>query len=46
MAILPTEYKSKYEIYIAITKITVDKIGVDYSEMGIEKSFTDDLGVD
>ncbi|MGG9960737.1 acyl carrier protein [Ferruginibacter sp. SUN106] len=40
------EYKSKYEIYIAIMRITVDKIGVDYSEIGIEKIFTDDLGVD
>jgi acyl carrier protein len=44
--ILPTEYKSKYEIYLAIMKITVEKIGVKYSEIGIEKSFTDDLGVD
>lgn len=40
------EYNSKYEIYIAIMRITVDKIGVDYSEIGIEKIFTDDLGVD
>lgn len=40
------QYNSKYEIYIAIMRITVDKIGVDYQEMGIEKSFTDDLGVD
>jgi hypothetical protein len=43
---LTIEYKSKYEIYIAIMRITVDKIGVDYSEIGIEKIFTDDLGVD
>src|SRR5207237_8663355 len=42
----PIQYKSKYEIYIAIMKITVEKIGVDYSAIGIEKSFTDDLGVD
>lgn len=42
----PIQYKSKYEIYIAIMRITVDKIGVDYEEIGIEKSFTDDLGVD
>lgn len=42
----PIKYKSKYEIYIAIMRITVDKIGVSYSEIGIEKSFTDDLGVD
>lgn len=40
------QYNSKYEIYIAIMRITVDKIGVDYEEIGIEKSFTDDLGVD
>ena len=44
--ILPNEYKSKYEIYLAIMRITVDKIGVNYSEIGIEKSFADDLGVD
>jgi len=43
---LPNEYKSKYEIYLAIMRITVDKIGVNYSEIGIEKSFADDLGVD
>lgn len=42
----PIAYTSKYEIYIAIMRITVDKIGVDYEEIGIEKSFTDDLGVD
>ena len=42
----PDKYNSKYEIYIAIMKITVDKIGVDYEEIGIEKSFTNDLGVD
>jgi acyl carrier protein len=42
----PIQYNSKYEIYIGIMRITVDKIGVDYSEIGIEKSFTDDLGVD
>lgn len=44
--ILPTAYKSKYEIYLAVMRITVDKIGVEYEEIGIEKSFTDDLGVD
>ncbi len=42
----PIQYKSKYEIYIAIMRITVDKIGVGYQEIGPEKSFTDDLGVD
>jgi acyl carrier protein len=38
--------KSTYEIYIAVTAITVDKIGVDYYEIAPEKSFTTDLGVD
>ncbi len=42
----PLAYTSKYEIYIAIMRITVDKIGIDYEEIGIGKSFTDDLGVD
>jgi hypothetical protein len=42
----PIRYKSKYEIYIAIMKITVDKMAVSYQEIGIEKIFTDDLGVD
>ena len=37
---------SKYEIFIAIAGITVDKIGVDYFEVSPEKSFTSDLGVD
>jgi len=40
------EYNSKYEIYLAVMRITVDKIGVDYTEIGIGKKFTDDLGVD
>ena len=38
--------RSTYEIYIAITAITVDKIGVDYYEISPDKSFTQDLGVD
>lgn len=42
----PIQYSSKYEIYIAIMRITVGKVGVNYSEIGIEKSFTYDLGVD
>ena len=40
------QYTSKYEIYLAVMRITFDKIGVDYTEIGIEKTFTDDLGVD
>jgi acyl carrier protein len=42
----PINITSKYEIYIALMRIIVDKIGVDYFEIGLEKSFTDDLGVD
>ena len=42
----PTAISSKYEIYLAIMRLTADKIGVDYFEIGLEKSFTDDLGVD
>jgi len=38
--------KSSYEIYIVVTAITVNKIGVDYYEIAPEKSFTTDLGVD
>jgi acyl carrier protein len=38
--------KNIYEIYVAVTSITVDKIGVDYYEITPEKSFTNDLGVD
>jgi acyl carrier protein len=38
--------KTKYEIYIAVVGITVDKIGVDYYEVAPDKSFTTDLGVD
>lgn len=37
---------SKYEIYIAVIGLTVDKVGVDYFEITPDKSFTDDLGVD
>lgn len=42
----PKQIKSKYEIYVALIRIIVDKLGVDYFEIGIEKIFTDDLGVD
>ena len=38
--------RSKYDIYIAVMGITVDKIGVDLYEIGPEKSFTSDLGID
>jgi acyl carrier protein len=42
----PAAITNRYEIYIAIMNITVDKIGVDEYEITPEKSFTDDLGVD
>jgi acyl carrier protein len=42
----PANIKNKYEIYIGVMGITVDKIGVDYYEVTPEKSFTSDLGVD
>ncbi len=38
--------KSTYEIYVAVIRITVDKIGVDEYEVTPEKSFTSDLGID
>jgi len=42
----PLKINSQYEIYIAVMRIIVDKIGVDEYEIAPEKSFTDDLGVD
>jgi acyl carrier protein len=42
----PGMISTRYEIYVAIMNITVDKIGVDEYEITPEKSFTDDLGVD
>lgn len=38
--------RSKYEIYIALMAITVDKIGIDYYEFKPGKSFTSDFGID
>ena len=40
ITINPKQIKSKYEIYIALMRLIVDKIGVDYFEIGIEKIFT------
>lgn len=37
---------NKYEIFIAIIAITVDKIGVDFYEVQPEKSFVNDFGID
>ncbi len=44
--IAPKNIISKYEIYIIVMALTVDRIGVDYYEVKPEKSFTNDLGVD
>ena len=38
--------KSKYEIYIAIMAITIDKIGIDYYEFKKDKTFVKDFGID
>jgi acyl carrier protein len=38
--------KSRYEIYISIIAITVDKCGVDFYEVLPKKSFTNDFGID
>lgn len=38
--------QSKYEVYLAVAKLTVDKIGVEYSEIHQNASFTSDLGID
>ncbi len=38
--------KSKYEIYIAVMGITVDKIGIDIYEFESNKTFHGDFGID
>ena len=38
--------KSKYEIFISVIAITVDKIGVDVYEVQPEKKFVSDFGID
>lgn len=42
----PKKMKSQYEVYLAIVKITVDKMGVDYIEVTQSASFTNDLGIE
>lgn len=42
----PSNIKTKYEIFIAVIGITVDKMGVNYFEVKANSSFTNDLGVD
>lgn len=41
-----TNLKSKYEIYLAVSGITAEMMGIDYYEISLEKSFTDNLGID
>jgi hypothetical protein len=38
--------KTKYEIYIVLMAITVDKIGIDIYEFKPSKTFTGDFGID
>ena len=38
--------KSKYEIFIAIVAITIDKLGVDLYEVQLDKNFVNDFGID
>jgi hypothetical protein len=38
--------KTKYEIYIVLMAITVDKIGIDIYEFKPDKTFTGDFGID
>jgi hypothetical protein len=38
--------KTKYEIYIVLMAITVDKIGIDIYEFKLDKTFTGDFGID
>lgn len=38
--------KTKYEIYIVLMAITVDKIGIDFYEFKPDKTFTGDFGID
>jgi hypothetical protein len=42
----PKSISTKYEIYIILMGLTVEKIGIDYYEFKSEKSFTGDFGID
>lgn len=44
--IKPNLIKSKYEIYVAIAGITVEKTGVDCYEIFPQKAFVSDFGID
>ncbi|MBC8033976.1 MAG: hypothetical protein H7Y03_07510 [Chitinophagaceae bacterium] len=38
--------RTTFEVYLAVVRITADKVGVYYDEVTWDASFTDDLGVD
>jgi len=42
----PKSFKTKYEILVAITAITSDKLGLDVYEVQPEKQFAEDFGID
>lgn len=42
----PDKIKTKYEIYIAVGGLVVEKSGADYFDIGLPISITDDLGLD
>lgn len=44
--ISPNKLTSKYEIYVVITAITVNKNGIDYYEVAPSKTFHHDFGID
>lgn len=46
LLIKPGLLKNKYDIYVAVAGITIEKMGVDPYEIAPEKSFTSDLGID
>lgn len=44
--IAPSNITSKYEIFIAISGITAERMGIHYYEIAADKSFSNDLGID
>jgi hypothetical protein len=44
--IISKSIQTKYEIYIALMAITVDKTGIDYYVFKPDQSFTSDFGID
>jgi acyl carrier protein len=46
LLITPFHITSKYEIFLAVSGITAEKMGLDYYEIAADKSFSNDLGID